>query len=175
MAVTALPIWRAAARLHFCPQSLSCDRNIIASEAAYFIIWQVACTCRYSPSLHPVCCSVGTVLFLALGISVAGIALHGSCRVPDDLFTDEAEVPPPRLAAAYGLTACFACCAAAMRIMQSSCMCGSQEQELKLQPRRTAATTCTKDHVDDCPAPSCWLPTSSDVCGMSCSAQSQCT
>lgn len=37
-------------------------------------------------------CSVGTILFLALGISVAGIALHGSCRVPDDLFTDEAEV-----------------------------------------------------------------------------------
>lgn len=35
--------------------------------------------------------SVGTILFLALGISVAGIALHGSCRVPDDLFTDEAE------------------------------------------------------------------------------------
>ncbi|KAK9807374.1 hypothetical protein WJX73_008683 [Symbiochloris irregularis] len=35
--------------------------------------------------------SVGTILFLALGISVAGIALHGSLRVPDDLFTDEAE------------------------------------------------------------------------------------
>ena len=37
-------------------------------------------------------CSVGTVLFTALGISVAAIALHGSFRVPDDLFTDEIEV-----------------------------------------------------------------------------------
>ena len=37
---------------------------------------------------------MGTILFLALGISVAGIALHGSMRVPDDLFTDEAEVSP---------------------------------------------------------------------------------
>lgn len=39
-------------------------------------------------------CSVGTVLFTALGISVAAIALHGGLRVPDDLFTDEVEVSP---------------------------------------------------------------------------------
>jgi hypothetical protein len=37
-------------------------------------------------------CSVGTVLFTALGISVATICAHGAFRVPDDLFTDEAEV-----------------------------------------------------------------------------------
>ena len=37
-------------------------------------------------------CRVGTILFTALGISVAAIALHGCMRVPDDLFTDEAEV-----------------------------------------------------------------------------------
>jgi hypothetical protein len=35
--------------------------------------------------------SVGTILFTALGISVAVIGLHGACRVPDDLFTDEVE------------------------------------------------------------------------------------
>ena len=35
---------------------------------------------------------VGTILFTALGISVAAIALHACMRVPDDLFTDEAEV-----------------------------------------------------------------------------------
>ncbi|KAK9815786.1 hypothetical protein WJX72_009473 [[Myrmecia] bisecta] len=35
--------------------------------------------------------SVGTVLFTALGISTGVIALHGAMRVPDDLFTDEAE------------------------------------------------------------------------------------
>ncbi|KAK9837985.1 hypothetical protein WJX74_009054 [Apatococcus lobatus] len=34
---------------------------------------------------------VGTILFTALGISVAAIALHACMRVPDDLFTDEAE------------------------------------------------------------------------------------
>ncbi len=39
-------------------------------------------------------CRVGTILFTALGISVAAIALHGCMRVPDDLFTDEAEVQP---------------------------------------------------------------------------------
>jgi len=39
-------------------------------------------------------CSVGTVLFTALGISVAAISLHGALRVPDDLFTDEIEVGP---------------------------------------------------------------------------------
>ena len=38
------------------------------------------------------CCSVGTVLFTALGISCAAIGLHGAFRQPDDLFTDEAEV-----------------------------------------------------------------------------------
>lgn len=37
-------------------------------------------------------CSVGTILFTAIGISVAVIAVHGSLRVPDDLFTDEIEV-----------------------------------------------------------------------------------
>lgn len=37
-------------------------------------------------------CSVGTVLFTALGISCAAIGLHGAFRQPDDLFTDEAEV-----------------------------------------------------------------------------------
>lgn len=41
-----------------------------------------------------VTCSVGTVLFTALGISVAAISLHGALRVPDDLFTDEIEVCP---------------------------------------------------------------------------------
>ncbi|CAL8463503.1 g3037 [Coccomyxa elongata] len=41
--------------------------------------------------------SVGTVLFTALGISVAAIALHGSFRVPDDLFTDEIEGTSPDL------------------------------------------------------------------------------
>ena len=35
--------------------------------------------------------SVGTVLFTALGISVAAIAAHGATRVPDELFTDEIE------------------------------------------------------------------------------------
>ena len=42
--------------------------------------------------LRWVCCSVGTKLFTALGISCAAIALHGAFRQPDDLFTDEAEV-----------------------------------------------------------------------------------
>lgn len=35
--------------------------------------------------------SVGTVLFTALGISVAAIAAHGATRVPDELFTDEVD------------------------------------------------------------------------------------
>jgi len=35
--------------------------------------------------------SVGTVLFTALGISFAAIAIHGAFRQPDDLFTDEPE------------------------------------------------------------------------------------
>jgi hypothetical protein len=47
-----------------------------------------------APRLLCAFCSVGTVLFTALGISVAAIALHGSFRVPDDLFTDEIEVGP---------------------------------------------------------------------------------
>ena len=37
-------------------------------------------------------CSVAAVLFTAIGISFVAIALHGSLRVPDDLFTDEVEV-----------------------------------------------------------------------------------
>ena len=37
-------------------------------------------------------CSVGTLLFTALGISFAAIAVHGALRQPDDLFTDEPEV-----------------------------------------------------------------------------------
>lgn len=36
-------------------------------------------------------CSVGTILFTAIGISLTAIGLHGACRQPDDLFTDEAE------------------------------------------------------------------------------------
>ncbi len=32
------------------------------------------------------------VLATALGISVAAVAVHGSLRTPDDLFTDELEV-----------------------------------------------------------------------------------
>ncbi|DBA83988.1 TPA: hypothetical protein ACH3X1_006477 [Trebouxia sp. C0004] len=35
--------------------------------------------------------NVGTVLFIALGISCAAIGIHGAFRQPDDLFTDEAE------------------------------------------------------------------------------------
>ncbi|CAK0739323.1 hypothetical protein CVIRNUC_001156 [Coccomyxa viridis] len=35
--------------------------------------------------------SVAAVLFTAIGISFVAIALHGSLRVPDDLFTDEIE------------------------------------------------------------------------------------
>lgn len=37
-------------------------------------------------------CSVGVILATALGISVAAVALHGSLRTPDDLFTDDIEV-----------------------------------------------------------------------------------
>lgn len=36
--------------------------------------------------------SVGTLLFTAIGISVALISLHGAFRVPDDLFLDESEM-----------------------------------------------------------------------------------
>ena len=39
--------------------------------------------------------SVAAVLFTAIGISFVAIALHGSLRVPDDLFTDEIEVRNP--------------------------------------------------------------------------------
>lgn len=35
--------------------------------------------------------SVGTVLFTAIGISLTAIGIHGACRQPDDLFTEEAE------------------------------------------------------------------------------------
>ncbi|KAK9831507.1 hypothetical protein WJX81_003743 [Elliptochloris bilobata] len=35
--------------------------------------------------------SIGVILATALGISVAAVALHGSLRTPDDLFTDEIE------------------------------------------------------------------------------------
>mmetsp|Transcript_23833 Transcript_23833/g.28780 ORF Transcript_23833/g.28780 Transcript_23833/m.28780 type:complete len:183 (+) Transcript_23833:198-746(+) len=35
--------------------------------------------------------SVGNVMFGALGVGLAGVAIHGSFRVPDDLFLDEAE------------------------------------------------------------------------------------
>ena len=37
---------------------------------------------------------MGVILATALGISVAAVALHGSLRTPDDLFTDEIEVRP---------------------------------------------------------------------------------
>ena len=53
------------------------------------------------------CCSVGTILFTALGISVAVIGLHGATRVPDDLFTDEAEVSFFGLLLALGLTSIY--------------------------------------------------------------------
>mmetsp|Transcript_20475 Transcript_20475/g.28370 ORF Transcript_20475/g.28370 Transcript_20475/m.28370 type:complete len:183 (+) Transcript_20475:104-652(+) len=33
--------------------------------------------------------SVGSVIFMGLGIGLAGVAIHGSLRVPDDLFLDE--------------------------------------------------------------------------------------
>lgn len=48
--------------------------------------------CYYNVAVVKLCCSVGTVLFTALGISCAAIGLHGALRQPDDLFTDEAEV-----------------------------------------------------------------------------------
>ena len=38
------------------------------------------------------CCSVGTILFTAIGISLVAIAAHGAFRVPDDLFLDDSEV-----------------------------------------------------------------------------------
>ena len=41
--------------------------------------------------------SVAAVLFTAIGISFVAIALHGSLRVPDDLFTDEIEVRHPTI------------------------------------------------------------------------------
>ena len=36
-------------------------------------------------------CSVGTILFTAIGISLSAISIHGAFRQPDDLFSDEAE------------------------------------------------------------------------------------
>lgn len=35
--------------------------------------------------------SVGTVLFTAIGFSLAGIGIHAALRVPDDLFLDDGE------------------------------------------------------------------------------------
>lgn len=48
--------------------------------------------CDSNRAEQTVCGSVGTVLFTALGISFAAIAIHGAFRQPDDLFTDEPEV-----------------------------------------------------------------------------------
>ena len=45
-----------------------------------------------TPQLYVVC-SVGTLLFTAIGISALLIGLHGALRVPDDLFLDS-EVSP---------------------------------------------------------------------------------
>jgi hypothetical protein len=36
---------------------------------------------------------VGSVLFSALSIGVAGVAVHGALRVPDDLFLDDVAQP----------------------------------------------------------------------------------
>jgi len=33
--------------------------------------------------------SVGSVLFMGLGLGIAGVAAHGAMRVPDDLFLDD--------------------------------------------------------------------------------------
>jgi len=33
--------------------------------------------------------SIGTVIFMGLGLGCAGVAAHGAMRVPDDLFLDE--------------------------------------------------------------------------------------
>merc|ERR1712070_1178402 len=35
--------------------------------------------------------NVGNVLFMGTGLGLAGVALHGAFRVPDDLFLDEAQ------------------------------------------------------------------------------------
>ena len=62
---------------------------------ANFIITHIASVPEFfvDRSYHPtLLCSVGTILFTALGISVAVISVHGACRIPDDLFTDEVEV-----------------------------------------------------------------------------------
>ena len=49
-------------------------------------------SCWTVHEMQPQSCSVAAVLFTAIGISFVAIALHGSLRVPDDLFTDEVEV-----------------------------------------------------------------------------------
>jgi hypothetical protein len=33
--------------------------------------------------------SIGSVIFMGLGLGCAGVAAHGAMRVPDDLFLDE--------------------------------------------------------------------------------------
>lgn len=40
--------------------------------------------------------SVGSVLFSAVCIGLAGVAAHGAVRVPDDLFLDDVSVRAPR-------------------------------------------------------------------------------
>ena len=55
-------------------------------------------------------CSVGTVLFTALGISCAAIGLHGAFRQPDDLFTDEAEVSYFYITHVHALRRCGNAC-----------------------------------------------------------------
>ena len=38
--------------------------------------------------------SIGSVIFMGLGLGCAGVAAHGAMRVPDDLFLDENAVRP---------------------------------------------------------------------------------
>lgn len=47
---------------------------------------------RPRPCTHVHTLSVGNLVFTALMMSSAVVALHGACRVPDDLFLDESEV-----------------------------------------------------------------------------------
>lgn len=42
--------------------------------------------------------SVGSVLFSAVCVGLAGVAVHGALRVPDDLFLDDPNVRPWRCA-----------------------------------------------------------------------------
>ena len=55
------------------------------------IWWGLLCL-ALPESVSPCARSIGVILATALGISVAAVALHGSLRTPDDLFTDEIEV-----------------------------------------------------------------------------------